>query len=680
MSLQVWLPLTGHLKNQGLASTTITGTPAYGAGKVGDALDLINSAQITISCSTLNNVSTFSVAFWIKGTKDTSDTDWASPINFSANKADGTENSNFRFGKDNRASSTGYPVAMFNNDAYPISTNNIAFTDDSHWDKWVHICFTTNGSLVKKYVNGEFLAAYNYGTAGWLTGTIRLRATRYNGFLNDFRVYNHVLSDNEVKELSRGLALHFPLSRNNLNPYTGNLILNAFGEAGTSNWNQPSKVFTDDLPTANSSIKIRVTSGNYTNDFIPIYRNHSYSTSVYVKATQTTGSCYPSFIPYDIDKLQINYRNTKAGFDLNTMTTLKQQLKAGDTKIYVNSLSAWSTAANYYNYAAIFGYKDSTGYTYPDGVYTRNTPTFWSGNTTEKTSLDKTNNVITLSSAYDGETIPVGRSICQATAGSAYFYPWSGVANSGIADWTLKTTTFSSENNYLVAAKYLRFLMYSNGMAAGPVLKDITIGEENIEYDTSGYQRNGTRNGDLGWSTNTPKYDASTYFNGVNTSITTSDRLTFLNNSPFTVSFWANCDDWTTVAASAAKWLINHYNTTSGALDGFRIYTSSGANRYRWYWADSSGTAQSIYFSTAGKLVTGWHFFTATFDGSTMRTYLDGAAYTSLADTSFKNTSGAPVLSLGVGSSGFLCQMSDFRIYTTTLSAEDIQDLYNGLF
>lgn len=61
MGLQVWLPLNEDIKNQGLANCTISGTPAYGTGKIGQALDLINSAAITISCTALNNKSQYSL-------------------------------------------------------------------------------------------------------------------------------------------------------------------------------------------------------------------------------------------------------------------------------------------------------------------------------------------------------------------------------------------------------------------------------------------------------------------------------------------------------------------------------------------------------------------------------------------------------------------------------------------
>lgn len=678
MSLQVWMPLNGNLINQGLASATISGTPAYGEGKIGQALDLINSAQITISCSSLANTSQFSICFWIKGTMDTDDADWAAPINFTANKTDGTENSNFRFGKKN-ADSGGYPIGMFNNTNFPISTSGYAMSTSDNWDNWIHACFTTNGTTIKTYLNGVNFGTYETGTNGWLTGTIRLRANRYNGFLNDFRVYNHVLSDEEIKEISKGKVLHYTLNRRPDGP--GNLIMNGFGELGTTNWNTTSKVFTDDLPTADTTIKARFVSNINTTEFIPLHRNQTYEISLYVKASSTSGSCYPSIIPYDIDKNQINYRNTKAGFYTDTMTTLKQQLKAGDTKIYVNDLSAWSTAANYRNYAAIFGYKDSTGYTYPDGVYTRNTPAFWSGNTEVKTTLDKTNNIITLNEAYSGETIPVGRSICQATAGAVYFYPFGAVANSGIADWTLKTTTFSSEHNYLSAARYMRFCMYSSSMCAG--VKLTNQGRESTVYDISGLNNNGQMISTLSYATNSPRYKTATIFNGVNSAIA-AGRSGMVRDA-ITISLWGYMTDWSTYAQRMIS-------CTEGG--GWNFEPGSSKMRFACGTGATSNTYKTITSTkTLASLSSGWHMFTGTYDGFQQKIYIDGVlegtndAYTEKTPLYYHSSNGVFV-GAEAGSSSttpasgyyFNGYISDVRVYATALSAQDIQDLYNGLF
>ena len=51
-------------------------------------------------------------------------------------------------------------------------------------------------------------------------------------------------------------------------------------------------------------------------EYIPIITSHRYRLEVYVKNTATSGSTYPSFYPYDIDKKFIYNYQCKDGFNL----------------------------------------------------------------------------------------------------------------------------------------------------------------------------------------------------------------------------------------------------------------------------------------------------------------------------------------------------------------------------
>jgi len=150
-----------------------------------------------------------------------------------SNKTGGSEDYSFRFGKDNRASYNGYPICMYCNSGYNIVTSNsLSFSTNEHWDKWIHICFTTDGTNVKAYRDGVLVSSASNGTNGWLTGNIRLRGERYNGFLNDFRVYDSILSPREVAEIAKGLVLHYPLNREGFG--CDNLIANSHNFSGWS--------------------------------------------------------------------------------------------------------------------------------------------------------------------------------------------------------------------------------------------------------------------------------------------------------------------------------------------------------------------------------------------------------------------------------------------------------------
>lgn len=91
---------------------------------------------------------------------------------------------------------------------------------------WYHIGFTYNGSQIKIYVNGVLDATHNYSgqsnpadyvhVASWARDGLLNVPTIFPhykpiGRINDFRIYDHVLSTKEIKLLSQGLVAHYQL-------------------------------------------------------------------------------------------------------------------------------------------------------------------------------------------------------------------------------------------------------------------------------------------------------------------------------------------------------------------------------------------------------------------------------------------------------------------------------------
>ena len=212
MSLRVWLPLTKDLRNQGLDDVIVTNNGAtYSAtgGKLGGCYNFTTTSwqRITFPYS-LANKSKFSVCLWIKipGTTIT-----GFPFGF-CHSGDYwqfiTYNNSVGI-RDNASGSTGtrkdYSLGSF-----------VA-------NQWTHLTFTYNAGTLKIYKDGVLFstnstggtAMNDYTIAGSGLGEPITNSSSYyfNGSINDFRVYDHCLSPMEVKQLSQGLVLHYPLDR-----------------------------------------------------------------------------------------------------------------------------------------------------------------------------------------------------------------------------------------------------------------------------------------------------------------------------------------------------------------------------------------------------------------------------------------------------------------------------------
>ena len=659
MSLLIWLPLDGDLHNQGLSEDlnfTATGTVADdNAGKIGKCKSFSSSNLIAPYDFTLKKEA--SVCLWVNWTTfpSSSSNDWLFEIASAGNYENGVLGLSCYHGTLLTVIAGGKYDASY---THGLSVNT-----------WNHIAFVWKNTIAYLYINGELKKTYtNLGNGTVTTGdkislgsNVVNSATRLKGKLNDVRVYDHALSAKEVHDIAQGLILHYPLDSN----FGTNLIKNGYGELGNENWGGSVVIDSNDLP---DDPKIKASFKNSTTtQYIPIDNMYSYKFQVWLKSSSTSGTTYPSFYPYDIDKKFIGYYHTKSGFNLNTMTKLKNDLKPGDNKIYVEDLSEWNAnSGHYYNYAAIFGYADSTGYVYPDGVYTQNTPAFGSS-TNAKTNLDKTNNIITLNSTYNGQTVLAGTSVCASTNGSTYFYPIGGISRASLSDWTFKTSAFNGDDNRLIAAKYLRYSTYDSVTAnAGIKLINSTTLNEDIIYDTSGYGHDGDIIGEIESINPSPKYNVATHFPATTSKILIENLTTTGFNNSYTFSWWGKINTF----SGKMFW---------GFADGIRLNGIYNGN----LWNTGNGTNNPLYKPGTTSQVTppsvnAWHHFVMVGNGTTCLVYLDGKLWgQAKACTAI---SGTKIYMNGWDSGGLYTtddmSISDFRIYCTALSAQDIKLLY----
>lgn len=195
---------------------------------------------------------------------------------------------------------------------------------------------------------------------------------------------------------------------------------------------------------------------------IPIDINKTYEFKMNFKG-DSSKRLYLGWDEFDIDGNYISPTYC-TGFPAST-TTLAQDLKNGDTVVYLTSASGWSSTTYAHQLGLIFwNYKDSTGYQYPAGVYSRNA---WT-NLYTFDNVNKTNNMITLTSAWNHGTFPAGTQVSQSNSGGHKYFNYANAYYP--SDWIETSLTISGAQTlynhqsakFSQAAKHMRFLILHN--------------------------------------------------------------------------------------------------------------------------------------------------------------------------------------------------------------------------
>ena len=224
-----------------------------------------------------------------------------------------------------------------------------------------------------------------------------------------------------------------------------NLILNGYGEFG-NNKNFNNYIFDgtnsyNNRPSFKTSLKTALSIGN---SRIPIDINKAYQFSMNIKS-DNNGKIYLGWDEYDIDGYYIS-PTYAIGFP-NTTTSLARDLNDGDTVVYLESTANWvDSNATHQNGLIFWNYRDSTGYLYPEGVYSRNA---WLDLYT-KENVNKTNNTITLKSSWNHGKITAGTRVSQSNSSG---HKYRNFTNTSVpTSWT--NTSFRIGEDHQLQAPY----------------------------------------------------------------------------------------------------------------------------------------------------------------------------------------------------------------------------------
>lgn len=558
MALQIWLPLNGNLNNQGLNTYTISNTGVIDSlGKIGSCYSY--SKQYTlISGDIISNLSKFSISCWVYLTN-------ASTYNI--------------FTSEN---SSGYWQFLLGNNSIKVR-DSVSGLSGSRIDKtitaipssvWVHVTVVYDEGVVKVYQNGVLKDTLTFHSGATMNTHDKMyigadglnNTSSYPGNckINDFRVYNHCLSDKEVSEISKGLILHYKLSENyqtlnnSFNYPTFNI---SSSNGGWLHW----------APSNNTGTYSQNKNREY------IYRD-TQTYSHYFE--HTSGSNY--YICYQSPAFEGGYRSAQA---------IIKMPNGEDPRGYV-----W------------FGHNANVG-TNPPTTFTQLGDGFWLMKH-EGFQQDGSNDLVSIGISHNK-----GVYISEAYLEN---------------DKKVCSDIFSTNNNVI---------------------------------DCSGYTREGEIIGNLTTNSDAPRYDYVTSFDGKSYIQITSPSVEVRS-----VSFWAK---WNSIPSGQSVVFVDQKSKMGFGLISTGILCSS------------NGISTNTFNKTSIVANKWYHFVivnTGTAPTSTNRDlFINGVKQIPTSNTS-NWTFNIDYLQVGkrsTTSDGLVGSISDFRMYVTPLTDNDVMDLYS---
>lgn len=549
MSLQVWLPLNGNINNQGLSNIIINSNAVtHTDGKLGKAATF-SSSYIGITNTPLTgSINELSFSFWMKtSTPSNTMCIYNGRTTVGGAIALFTINGTFRFDDNSQHSLS-----------YTIPSNN-----------WEHYCITRDNTNIKLYVNGALKYTTTSSGAGCSTtatkatiGSSSVNTTTgsgntLTGQLNDFRIYDHCLSAKEVKEISKGLVLHYQLK--------------GFGQPNLIN---KAELYTNSTKLTRTASK----SDDYihTSMTVNLTANITYTISFY-----TTGA-----MPNQVE-LGLMFQN---GYNYYKFMNGSYHYKISDSLYYHNEPF---TVANTGSYTVRCDWNVSG-----------ETHSFWNFKIEEGS---------------------------KAT-------PWC--PNS--ADSLYSSLGFNS----------------------------------NIEPDCSGFNNNGIKTGSIIVNSDSARYNTSYQFIESSSGYIKNTNFNTVCNS-LTIAYWIKVNP----TISSQHFLMGTFNNWTA--NGIGIWRDTGSVDYSYLIRVGEASNYSGWVKP-GLTANVWTHIALVYNGTALITYKNGIEIG-------RNTYGAngtvsnPVMYLGnsmfngiPNSETDSAKVSDFRFYTTALSADDIKELYNA--
>lgn len=553
MALQIWLPLVKDLRQQGVYTLDfINNNAVYSStgGKLGGCYTFSSATISAEPPSTLKNnfSNAASIACWVKVSSSHSTIVQCITIGTVS-----TTVAQRYFGI--WINSSGVPYGNVGNGSnYTQCSFDTAIKDNT----WHHLCLTYSTGTINAYMDGVLKRTTTTSyVPNWANATIisiggnSTQTFKQNDAMNDVRIYNHCLTELEIKQISQGLVLLYQLCNHHLGQE--NLLLRA---DDLTLWNKESGITVE----WDSSVNMyKMTDTSHTSSYYGIYQ---------------------------------------------TVTLI------------ANTTYTFSVEGKSVNQVLSFGFNTGTG---------------WPQNGTNFTTTKQKQSI----------TITTNGS---STTGKIYLFikPVSGGTNYG----------------YFNAPKLELGEIVTPWCPNEEDVSAATSGlNSSVELDYSGYCYNGIKTGHFKYTSDTFKYAVSTKLDSTN--MITSPRVydKTMVSPEYTVAMWVKAIGTPSVSGYFYKGLLDLYINTSSKL-GYGYGTSG-----------SSNTSTSVDF-----VLDGWNHIVATYKSGSLIIYINGENKATRSVTTYPRHT-TDILNYNNSFNGLI---SDFRIYTVALSADDVALLYRN--
>lgn len=295
-----------------------------------------------------------------------------------------------------------------------FSINNALYTNN-------HSAY--NSAVSGVYIGSDYISLGNGGkTWGKADGSVSIGsgAITYDATKNELNI-----NASSIKMASKSLALKTDIDAVNSKFEHDQLVINGGGELG-DNTNFSSWVFDGSVCNNSAGSFTRndtIYSILQTDEAFLVNPEKEYTLSFDAKTRDNKSMLYAFIMFLDADKNQITCENHM--YVNGTLTTLVQDLKPGDTKVYLNDVSKWSTTTTNTHIAIFWCHTNQYGYTYPEETYSRvyyKFPTTGSNRNLDPQYIDFTTNTLTLPTPWTGATVSAGTKVSQGSTGATYKY------------------------------------------------------------------------------------------------------------------------------------------------------------------------------------------------------------------------------------------------------------------